>query len=245
MSDETRAHRSRTTLRFVYVGLRPRSGSARTTLAPPSERPDGRWISAILTVRRLLYSNGFLPPFSSAEFCSAYQSLPVPWWSSCRGGRPRRTSITFVLPPCATTYSLRHIHRFLTLLPRFQRCTSLKTSPPCQPDGPEQGAQPTIPSIQRPQASPHMARRPVGTLREHGRRGLGAMPRPLAASHCSALCHCSPAFFDAGATATKSPLSASTTDTSPTTSSTNLPSAARCRAGFPCCAAIHFESRAA
>ena len=31
-SGETRAHRSRTTLRFVYVGLRPRSGSARTTL---------------------------------------------------------------------------------------------------------------------------------------------------------------------------------------------------------------------
>ena len=41
-SGETRAHRS------------------------PSARP------AILTVRRLLYSNGFLPPFSSAEFCSAY-----------------------------------------------------------------------------------------------------------------------------------------------------------------------------
>ena len=32
---------------------------------------------AILTVRRLLYSNGFLPPFSSAEFCSAYQSLLI------------------------------------------------------------------------------------------------------------------------------------------------------------------------
>src|SRR5574344_1907415 len=46
-SGETRAHRS------------------------PSARP------AILTVRRLLYSNGFLPPFSSAEFCSAYQSLSV------------------------------------------------------------------------------------------------------------------------------------------------------------------------
>ena len=59
-SGETRAHRS---------------PSARTTLAPPSERPNGRWISAILTVRRLLYSNGFLPPFSSAEFCSAYQTL--------------------------------------------------------------------------------------------------------------------------------------------------------------------------
>ena len=38
---------------------------------PPVPRP------AILTVRRLLYSNGFLPPFSSAEFCSAYQSLSV------------------------------------------------------------------------------------------------------------------------------------------------------------------------
>ena len=85
-SDRTPAHRSRTTLRFVYVGLRPRSGSARTTLAPPSERPNGRWISAFLTVRRLLYSNGFLPPFSSAEFCSAYQTLT----HSCR--RKRRPS---------------------------------------------------------------------------------------------------------------------------------------------------------
>ena len=46
-SGETRAHRS------------------------PSARP------AILTVRRLLYSNGFLPPFSSAEFCSAYLTLGV------------------------------------------------------------------------------------------------------------------------------------------------------------------------
>ena len=46
-SGETRAHRS------------------------PSARP------AILTVRRLLYSNGFLPPFSSAEFCSAYLTLEV------------------------------------------------------------------------------------------------------------------------------------------------------------------------
>ena len=93
-SGETRAHRS------------------------PSARP------AILTVRRLLYSNGFLPPFSSAEFCSAYQSLPNPnlvppkprrrrrWsLSSFQGGGRRRTSITFILPPCATTYSLRHIHR--------------------------------------------------------------------------------------------------------------------------------------
>ena len=44
-SGETRAHRS------------------------PSARP------AILTVRRLLYSNGFLPPFSSAEFCSAYLTI--------------------------------------------------------------------------------------------------------------------------------------------------------------------------
>ena len=47
-SGETRAHRS------------------------PSARP------AILTVRRLLYSNGFLPPFSSAEFCSAYLTLESP-----------------------------------------------------------------------------------------------------------------------------------------------------------------------
>ena len=45
LSGETRAHRS------------------------PSARP------AFLTVRRLLYSNGFLPPFSSAEFCSAYLTL--------------------------------------------------------------------------------------------------------------------------------------------------------------------------
>ena len=67
LSGETRAHRSRTTLRFVYVGLQPRSGSARP---------------AILTVRRLLYSNGFLPPFSSAEFCSAYLTLGA----SGRGG---------------------------------------------------------------------------------------------------------------------------------------------------------------
>ena len=74
-SDRTPAHRSRTTLRFVYVGLRPRSGSARTTLAPPSERPDGRWISAILTVRRLLYGNDSFHSFSSAEFCSAYLTL--------------------------------------------------------------------------------------------------------------------------------------------------------------------------
>ena len=60
-SGETRAHRSRTTLRFVYVGLRPRSGSARP---------------AFLTVCRLLYSNDSFHSFSSAEFCSAYQSLP-------------------------------------------------------------------------------------------------------------------------------------------------------------------------
>ena len=44
-SGETRAHRS------------------------PSARP------AFLTACRLLYSNGFLPPFSSAEFCSAYLAL--------------------------------------------------------------------------------------------------------------------------------------------------------------------------
>ena len=75
-SNETRAHRPRTTLRFVYVGLRPRSGSARTTLAPPSERPDGRWISAFLTVRRFLYSNDSFHSFSPAEFCSAYLFPP-------------------------------------------------------------------------------------------------------------------------------------------------------------------------
>ena len=68
-SGETRAHRS---------------PSARTTLAPPSERPNGRWISAFLTVRRLLYSNGFLPPFSSAEFCSAYLTSKAPFKTSLR-----------------------------------------------------------------------------------------------------------------------------------------------------------------
>ena len=86
-SGETRAHRSRTTLRFVYVGLRPRSGSARTTLAPPSERPDGRWISAFLTVCRLLYSNDSFHSFSSAEFCSAYLSPRI----FSIGRRTRRT----------------------------------------------------------------------------------------------------------------------------------------------------------
>ena len=39
-----------------------------------------------------------------------------------------------------------------------------------------------------------MARRPVGTLREHGRRGLGVMPRPLAANRHHALRHCKPPF---------------------------------------------------
>ena len=47
------------------------SGETRTHRSPFA-RP------TILTVRRLLYSNGFLPPFSSAELCSAYQSLPNP-----------------------------------------------------------------------------------------------------------------------------------------------------------------------
>ena len=78
---------------------------------------------------------------------------------------------------------------------RFQRCTSLKTSPPCQPDGPRAGTQPSIPSIQRFQAPPSMAQRPIGTLREHAGRGLGVMPRPLAASHHFTLCHCSPPFI--------------------------------------------------
>ena len=44
-------------------------------IAPPSERPVGRWISAFLTVRRLLYSNDSFHSFSSAEFCSAYRTL--------------------------------------------------------------------------------------------------------------------------------------------------------------------------
>jgi len=55
----------------------------------------------------------------------------------------------------------------------------------------------------------------------------------------------SPSFIDAGATATTSPLSASTTDTSPTTSLTNFPSAARWRGSFPACAVVHTERRAA
>ena len=84
---------------------------------------------------------------------------------------------------------------WLTASIRFQRCTSLKTSPPCQPDDPETGTPPTIPSIQRLQASPHMARRPVGTLREHCGRGHGVMPRPLAANRHSSLCHCRPPFI--------------------------------------------------
>ena len=84
---------------------------------------------------------------------------------------------------------------WLTASIRFQRYTSLKTSPPCQPDGPEAGTPPTIPSIQRLQAPPHMARRPVGTLREHGGRGHGVMPRPLAANRRHALRHCKPPFI--------------------------------------------------
>ena len=64
LSGETRAHRSRTTLRFVYVGLRPRSGSAHP---------------AFLTVCRLLYSADLAHhPASSAEFCSAYLTLESP-----------------------------------------------------------------------------------------------------------------------------------------------------------------------
>ena len=48
------------------------------SIAPPSERPDGRWITAFLTVRRLLYSNDSFHSFSPAEFCSAYQALFIP-----------------------------------------------------------------------------------------------------------------------------------------------------------------------
>ena len=77
----------------------------------------------------------------------------------------------------------------------FQPDTLLKLSPPCQPDGPGAGTLPTIPSIQRLRAPPPMARRPVGTLREHDGRGLGAMPRPLAANRPPALRHCSPPFI--------------------------------------------------
>lgn len=54
-----------------------------------------------------------------------------------------------------------------------------------------------------------------------------------------------PSLFDAGETATTSPLSASTTETSPGTSFRNLPSTARCRGSSPACAVIHFERRAA
>ena len=56
LSGKTPAHRSRTTLRFVYVGLRPRSGSARL---------------AVLIVCRFLYD---IAPsaISSAELCLAY-----------------------------------------------------------------------------------------------------------------------------------------------------------------------------
>ena len=69
LSGETRAHRSRTTLRFVYVGLRPRSGSAHP---------------AFLTVCRLLYSADLAHhPASSAEFCSAYLTLESPESPSC------------------------------------------------------------------------------------------------------------------------------------------------------------------
>ena len=83
---------------------------------------------------------------------------------------------------------------WLSASTRFQPDTLLKLSPPCQPDGPGAETQPTIPSIQRLRPHPHMARRPVGTLREHGGRGLGVMPRPLAANHPPALRHCSPPF---------------------------------------------------
>ena len=87
LSGETRAHRSRTTLRFVYVGLRPRSGSAHP---------------AFLTVCRLLYSADLAHhPASSAEFCSAYQTLAHSknWVNFMRGlvkGGPPRAVIHFL-----------------------------------------------------------------------------------------------------------------------------------------------------
>ena len=84
---------------------------------------------------------------------------------------------------------------WLSASTRFQPDTLLKLSPPCQPDGPGAGTLPTIPSIQRLRAPPPMARRPVGTLREHGGRDPGVMPRPLAANRPPALRHCSPPFI--------------------------------------------------
>ena len=84
---------------------------------------------------------------------------------------------------------------WLSASTRFQPDALLKLSPPCQPDGPGAGTLPAIPSIQRLRAPPPMARRPVGTLREHGGRGPGVMPRPLAANRPPALRHCSPPFI--------------------------------------------------
>ena len=84
---------------------------------------------------------------------------------------------------------------WLSASTRFQPDALLKLSPPCQPDGPGAGTLPTIPSIQRLRAPPPMARRPVGTLREHGGRGPGVVPRPLAANRPPALRHCSPPFI--------------------------------------------------
>lgn len=84
---------------------------------------------------------------------------------------------------------------WLTASIRFQHCTSLKLLPHCQPDGPRAETLPTIPSIQRSKAPPPMARRPVGTLREHDGRGFGVVPKPLAANHPSLLRQCSPPFI--------------------------------------------------
>ena len=104
-------------------------------------------------------------------------------------------SFRYAIPNFLSHHLAHGVFIWLTASIRFQRCTSLKTSPPCQPDDPETGTPPTIPSIQRLQASPHMARRPVGTLREHCGRGHGVMPRPLAANRHSSLCHCRPPFI--------------------------------------------------
>ena len=116
--------------------------------------------------------------------------------------KPNIRACSLVLKPNMANCTISHadmsmphgVFIWLTASIRFQHCSSLKTSPHCQPDGPEQGTQPSIPSIQRLQASPHMARRPVGTLREHCGRGHGVMPRPLTANRHSSLCHCSPPF---------------------------------------------------
>ena len=103
---------------------------------------------------------------------------------------------TIATPPRLPLLAPKHgVFIWLFASTLFQPVASLKLSPPCQPDDPRAGTLPTIPSIQRLRAPPSMARRPVGTLREHDGRGTGAMPRPLAASWRRPLRHCSPPFI--------------------------------------------------